>query len=121
MDNGQTVFSPLESQSQQVQSPVSAPIQKTPPQAPSQAETKINKPSSVKRILKILLTLLLVVGFIGIIWFAFVNFFSNQSTIGQVKLTYWGLWEDSNIMQGIISDFERQNPKIKVEYVKQDI
>src|SRR5207248_205675 len=29
---------------------------------------------------------------------------------GDVKLTYWGLWEDSNIMQPIISDFEKENP-----------
>lgn len=37
-----------------------------------------------------------------------------------VTLTYWGLWEDSKVMQGIISDFERQNPNIKIDYSKQD-
>lgn len=37
-----------------------------------------------------------------------------------VTLEYWGLWEDSNVMQSVISDFERENPTIKVDYVKQD-
>ena len=33
---------------------------------------------------------------------------AGTTTNGKVTLTYWGLWEDSNVMQGIISDFERQ-------------
>ncbi|MDE2589214.1 MAG: carbohydrate ABC transporter substrate-binding protein, partial [Patescibacteria group bacterium] len=37
-----------------------------------------------------------------------------------VTLEYWGLWEDSGVMQSVISDFERQNPMIKVQYVKED-
>lgn len=41
---------------------------------------------------------------------------SNQP----VTLEYWGLWEDSNVMQTVIADFERQNPTIKVHYVKED-
>jgi ABC-type glycerol-3-phosphate transport system substrate-binding protein len=37
-----------------------------------------------------------------------------------VTLTYWGLWEDSSILQGIISEFETKNPNIKVNYKKND-
>lgn len=36
-----------------------------------------------------------------------------------VTITYWGLWEDNSVMQGVIDDFEAANPKIKVNYVKQ--
>lgn len=36
-----------------------------------------------------------------------------------VTVIYWGLWESSPIMSRVISDFEAQNPKIKVEYVSQ--
>jgi len=39
----------------------------------------------------------------------------------QVTLSYWGLWEDVPTMQGVISDFERQNPNIKINYLKQDV
>ncbi len=45
----------------------------------------------------------------------------TKSSSGKVTLTYWGLWEDSNIMQGIISDFESKNPNIVINYSKQDI
>lgn len=33
-----------------------------------------------------------------------------------VTLNYWGLWEDSTIMNGVISDFEAKNPGIKINY-----
>ncbi|MEI8067594.1 MAG: extracellular solute-binding protein [Candidatus Shapirobacteria bacterium] len=33
-----------------------------------------------------------------------------------VTLNYWGLWEDSPVMSGIIADFEAKNPTIKVNY-----
>ncbi|MDP4010051.1 MAG: extracellular solute-binding protein [Candidatus Shapirobacteria bacterium] len=33
-----------------------------------------------------------------------------------VVVNYWGLWEDSNILEGIIADFESKNPGIKINY-----
>lgn len=40
---------------------------------------------------------------------------------GPVELTYWGLWEDPNIMNEIIADFKRTHPLITVKYEKRDI
>ncbi len=40
---------------------------------------------------------------------------------GDVALTYWGLWEDTPVMESVIVDFEKQNPRITVTYIKQDI
>ncbi len=40
---------------------------------------------------------------------------SGQTTI----LTYWGLWEDSQILKEVIADFESKNPSIKIDYRKQ--
>lgn len=37
----------------------------------------------------------------------------------QVVLQYWGLWEPSESFQSIISDFQKDNPNISVQYVKQ--
>ncbi|MBP7700902.1 extracellular solute-binding protein [Candidatus Woesebacteria bacterium] len=37
----------------------------------------------------------------------------------QVELTYWGLWEPDEVVDGIISDFETANPGVKINYVKQ--
>lgn len=38
----------------------------------------------------------------------------------KVTLTYWGLWEDQNIFKEVIGDFQKQNPDITVNYIKQD-
>lgn len=35
------------------------------------------------------------------------------------SITYWGLWEPEEVMSEIISDFEKENPGISVQYVKQ--
>lgn len=37
----------------------------------------------------------------------------------EVTITYWGLWENDATVQSVIADFEVQNPKIKVTYLKQ--
>jgi multiple sugar transport system substrate-binding protein len=38
-----------------------------------------------------------------------------------VTLNYWGLWENEEIMNGVISDFEAKNPLIKVNYKRNQI
>lgn len=37
----------------------------------------------------------------------------------EATVTYWGLWEDSPVIQSVITSFQTANPKIKVQYVKQ--
>jgi multiple sugar transport system substrate-binding protein len=39
----------------------------------------------------------------------------------QVNLTYWGLWEPQNIMNEIITDYQRQNPHVNINYSQQSI
>ncbi len=63
--------------------------------------------------------LLVVLIILGIFKFVLPMFSGAKS--GNVELTYWGLWEDPNVMNAVISDFERANPTIKVKYTKQDI
>jgi multiple sugar transport system substrate-binding protein len=36
-----------------------------------------------------------------------------------VNLTYWGLWEPTEVMQAMISDYETNNPGVKITYVQQ--
>ncbi len=62
--------------------------------------------------------LLIVVGFVII---AFVIPFFSPKKVETVSLTYWGLWEDENTIRLVLTDFEKQNPNIKVTYTKQDI
>ena len=36
-----------------------------------------------------------------------------------VQITYWGLWEPTQVVSQVLSDFERENPGIKVAYEQQ--
>ncbi|MEK7159944.1 MAG: extracellular solute-binding protein [Patescibacteria group bacterium] len=73
-----------------------------------------------KKLLKFLLGFILIAGLIATVILVVLPQITKIPFGGRATLTYWGLWEDSNIMEGIISDFERENPGIKVEYSKQD-
>lgn len=39
---------------------------------------------------------------------------------GPVTLTYWGLWEEKQVMQPLIDDYQRQNPNITINYEERD-
>ena len=44
---------------------------------------------------------------------------TTESTTQISTVTYWGLWEDSQILKQVIADFESKNPSIKIDYRKQ--
>lgn len=70
-----------------------------------------------------LIKLVAILFIIPIILFAISNIIFpqfNNSKDKSVTLTYWGFREDSNTMAPIISDFEKENPNIKIVYSKQD-
>ena len=106
------------------QGQVNYPTQQVPNvQNPPPPEYPVDNSSSsfpFKKIVKLLIGLLVVV-FLGVIIFAVIIPALTKNKNEKITLTYWGLWEDSNIMQPVISDFERQYPNITVEYSKQDI
>ncbi|MBI2034896.1 MAG: sugar ABC transporter substrate-binding protein [Candidatus Levybacteria bacterium] len=56
--------------------------------------------------------------------FAFIRFviplFVSVVGFNRVTITYWGLWEDENVMKGVIDEFQKKNPNIKVDYIEQD-
>lgn len=60
-----------------------------------------------------ILLLILALGFVAF------KFISSRSKSQNVELTYWGLWEDENIISPLIAEYEAKNPKVKINYVKQ--
>ncbi len=116
---------PIQEPLQPMQVPPPPPIEAVPapsqvPPAPPPGLVDHGDGPPFKKILKIvgviaLISLILIV-VIGVILPRF-----NKPKQENVTLTYWGLWEDSNIMKVAIDEFERENPKIKVDYQKQDI
>lgn len=74
----------------------------------------------IKKIL-LFLVLLIVLGSSG---YFFLNFIlpKIQSGAGKtVVLTYWGLWEPDEVLQGVLADWGKEHPNIKVNYVHQSI
>src|SRR3989344_8961207 len=59
-----------------------------------------------------------------ILLFAFIRFvlplFISVVGFNKVTITYWGLWQNENVMKGVIDEFQKKNPNIKVEYTEQD-
>lgn len=35
---------------------------------------------------------------------------------GPVTLTFWGLWEDENLMKPVIDEYKKQNPEVTINY-----
>lgn len=62
---------------------------------------------------------------IGILILILLAVFGGRFVLGliagsqPVTITYWGLWENDATVQSVITDFETNFPKIKVNYVKQ--
>lgn len=57
---------------------------------------------------------------LGLLFFLVRRFLlPGTRTPEQITLTYWGLWEDSPVIEGAIRQFEEENPGVKISYVKQ--
>lgn len=94
-----------------------SPVENVPPMPASPIE---EEKSSLPFVFKIFAGFLALMFFILLIFFINFLFFSHNGNNTKITLIYWGLWEDPNIMQGVISDFERTHPKIIIKYEKQD-
>lgn len=92
----------------------SVPPPASPPPRPSRSSFLS------KKTLLVVLGLVLFLGFSFFI-FRFASGFLTKGEKEEVTLTYWGLWEDENVMRSVLSDFEKANPHIKVNYSKKDI
>ncbi|MDD3679753.1 MAG: extracellular solute-binding protein, partial [Candidatus Shapirobacteria bacterium] len=44
-----------------------------------------------------------------------------KGSIPETVITYWGLWEPESVMVGLIEEFEKENPKIKINYTQQNV
>ncbi|MDD4938094.1 MAG: extracellular solute-binding protein [Candidatus Shapirobacteria bacterium] len=62
----------------------------------------------------------IVVGLVLIISLIFF-LLSGKNKSGIVTLNYWGLWEEENVMNGVIAEFEAKNPNIKINYKRNQI
>ena len=45
---------------------------------------------------------------------------SGTKPSGNITLTYWGLWEEKEIMQPLIDEYKRSHSNVTINYLKQD-
>ncbi|OGH05762.1 MAG: hypothetical protein A2W22_06635 [Candidatus Levybacteria bacterium RBG_16_35_11] len=111
---------PLPPSSQEASPP---PPSEIPPVSPPGGEIETENPKrggfKLKKILLILGSVIILLLLIFGGYLLFQRFQSSKSE--KVTLDYWGLWEDSKVMDLVISDFQRNNPNITIKYSKQDI
>ena len=70
----------------------------------------------MKKIIIIVLSLAIVLGFL---WWKFgpsIPLFNKPSQQGPITLTYWGLWEEDNLIKPVIEQYQKQNPNITIAY-----
>lgn len=104
---------PPEKQSMPNEVPQPEPPASVPPQTPE----AVIHPSNPwpKRLIAFAVIAVLLIG--GLFGGKYISSMMNASK--EVTLTYWGLWENEATIRPVIAAFEAQNPKIKVQYVKQ--
>lgn len=92
-----------------------APTVPPPPQTPpSSTFVAPEKSSRLPRVLLFLILLLVVVG-AGFLIFSFI---SNRAGTSEKTVTVWGLWEEPETMQPLLTAYQEANPKVKVVYEK---
>lgn len=107
------VYSPEESE-ESASSQSFAPQDETQTQPPSEPPFGFSIRNIVKLLLGLFVVLILIFVLVGLV---LPNINKKEQ---KVELTFWDI-SDSSTISNVIADFEKQNPNIKVNLVKQDI
>lgn len=73
-------------------------------------------------ILKLAIVILIAGALLGIafgVWKYVLPLLPAQIKPGGVTLTWWGLWEDENILKPLIEDYEKTHRGVQIEYKRQ--
>ena len=96
-------------------SPGSAPVSPWAPQLPPSAPEP-PAPSPLKKFLPLLGGLILVI-ILGLL--IFKVFLPKVQKPQEVTLNYWGLWETESVVSGVLADWQKTHPNIKINYSRQ--
>ncbi len=73
----------------------------------------------MKKIIIIVLSLAVILGFLFWKFGPNIALFNKAKQQEPVNLTYWGLWEDDNLIKPLIQQYQQLNPLVTINYVKQ--
>ncbi len=99
--------------------PTPEPAPMTPPIVPPPLEAPPATPPAgglLKKLLPILGGLMVLV-ILGLLIFKFV--LPKVQKPQEVTLTYWGLWEPEAVTSGVLADWQKIHPEIKINYSRQ--
>lgn len=100
-----------------VEAPAEKPEESPPPPTP---EVNITPPRSPLSRLLPLLFILLVLGALAFSFWKFaLPLLPSIIKPGGITLTYWGLWEDENILKPLFEEYSKSHRGVKINYVKQ--
>lgn len=94
---------------------LSSPDQIVPPGAPPMF---VDEPNNRR---KYLIIGAAVLGFfLLLIFIIFMIFGRSKEAQKQIKLVYWGLWEDESAMKPLIDQYQSQNKNVTIQYLKME-
>ena len=70
----------------------------------------------MKKVIIIVLSLAIVLGFIFWKFGPSISLFQTKKETGPITLTYWGLWEEDNLIKPVIAQYQKQNPNVLINY-----
>ena len=73
----------------------------------------------MKKLIIIVLSLSIILGFIIWKFGPSISLFNKIKPKEPITLTYWGLWEDDNLIKPLIDEYQKSHPLIIINYVKQ--
>ncbi|MBI2330474.1 extracellular solute-binding protein [Candidatus Daviesbacteria bacterium] len=75
----------------------------------------------MKRLVIIVLSISIILGFLFWKFAPGINLFNKPKQPEQISLTYWGLWEDDNLIKPVILEYQRQHPNITINYERKSL
>lgn len=70
----------------------------------------------MKRIIIIVLSLAIVVGFLFWKFGPSITLFNREQQQGPIRLVYWGLWEEESLLRPLLEEYQKQNPNVNITY-----
>lgn len=70
----------------------------------------------MKKVIIIALGLSIILGFLFWRFGPSISFFNKPKEQGPITLTYWGLWEEDNLLKPVILEYQKQHPNILINY-----
>jgi multiple sugar transport system substrate-binding protein len=94
-----------------------SPPEATPPSEPAEV-LRFEEGSKLGVLKKLILPLLVLLILAGAVVLVIRFVLPRLAKPTEITLTYWGLWEPDTVMKGVVADWEREHPDIKINYLR---